>query len=468
MYIKIRFLGAAQNVTGSRYLVETDKVQFLVDCGLFQERDMQAHNWDPEPLPVRDLDAVLITHAHVDHCGLLPKLVKDGYRQRVHSTAATAEIARIILLDNAHLQMEDAAYKRRRHEREGRRGPYPEEPLYTPEDVRACEPLFAPIRYAAPLHLAPGVTAAFYEAGHVLGSSMVRVHISQDGQERVLLFSGDLGRGGKPILRDPTSFSEADYVIVESTYGDRVHQEREAVLDSLSEVVTSTLAKGGNVVIPSFALERSQEVLYEMNQLLVQGRVSRLRVFVDSPMAVSITEVFERHPELFDQEMTKLMRMGESPFDFPGLTMCTTVEESKTINSVQGGAIIIAGSGMCTGGRIKHHLVHNISRPECTVLFVGYQANGTLGRHIVDGADEVRILGEMRPVRARIEKIDGFSSHADRDELFRWLSALQRAPRRVFVVHGEPEAAQHFAAFVHERTGWNTYVPEPMEEVLLE
>ncbi|MEA3254046.1 MAG: MBL fold metallo-hydrolase [Chloroflexota bacterium] len=468
MHIKLIFLGAARNVTGSRYLVETDKLRFLVDCGLYQEREFRERNWERFSIAPHTIDAVLLTHAHVDHCGLLPKLTREGFRGRIHCTRATSEIAHIILLDSAKLQQEDAEFKRKRHQREGRVGPHPEIPLYTTDDAEACFPLFSPTTYGKPVQIGDGVVATFYDAGHILGSSMIKVVLSQDGETRTLLFSGDVGRWNKPILRDPTLFHEADYVLVESTYGDRLHEDQGTIADKLAGAIKSTLAAGGNILIPSFALERAQEILYYLNELLIEDRIPHLLVFVDSPMAVSVTDVFRNHPELFDEDMTGLVQQGESPFQFPGLTMVRTVDQSKAINYIAGTSMIIAGSGMCTGGRIKHHLVKNISRPESTILFVGYQAAGTLGREIVSGTREVRIQGERRPVKARITQINGFSAHADRDELFRWLSGLQKPLRHLFITHGEAEAAQHFADFLREKTDWEISVPEYQDEVILE
>ncbi|MGB2800057.1 MAG: MBL fold metallo-hydrolase [Dehalococcoidia bacterium] len=468
MHIKLSFLGAAKNVTGSRYLLEVNNTRLLVDCGLYQEREYRSRNWDPFPTPPHTIDAVLLTHAHLDHCGLLPKLVRDGFRGKIYCTAATSDIAEIMLLDAAKLQEEDAAFKTHRHEREGRKGPFPEVPLYTVDDAKAALPLFSPVRYGEAIQIGDDIKATFYDAGHVLGASMIMVSVTQAEEERTILFSGNVGRWNRPILRDPTIFTEADYVLVESTYGDRLHEDSTEIGNRLVEVVNSTLRAGGNLVVPSFALERSQEILYYMNELLVKRRIPQLMVFLDSPMAVSITEIFERHPDLYDTEMTKLVSLNRSPFDLPGLKMVRTVDESKAINYIRGSAMIVAGSGMCTGGRIKHHLVTNISRPESTILFVGYQAVGTLGRQIVDGAEKVRILGQHYPIRARIAQIQGFSAHADRNELLRWLSGLTRAPKHVFITHGEPEVAEGFSRLLREKTGWDTSVPEYRAEVLLE
>ena len=468
MHNKLHFLGAAQNVTGSRYLIEANNVRFLVDCGLYQERKYLYRNWDPFPIPPNTLDAVLLTHAHLDHCGLLPKLVREGFRGRIVSTAATADITQIMLMDSAKIQEEDAEHKIKRHERERRKGPYPEVPLYTPADAKACCSLFSPVRYGEPVLIGNSVSATFHDAGHVLGSSMILVDISQNGEKRSVLFSGDVGCWNKPILRDPTLFNEADYVLIESTYGDRLHEDSESVTKQLAEVINSTVQARGNIVIPSFALERSQEVLYYMNKLLMERRIPHLMVFLDSPMAVGITDIFKKHPELYDSDMLELIRKGSSPFDFPGLTMVRETDQSKAINNITGSTMIIAGSGMCTGGRVKHHLVTNISRPECTILFVGYQAIGTLGRLIVDGARKVRILGKEYPIRAKMAQINGFSAHADRDELFQWLSSLKRPPKQIFVVHGEAETALQFADFLTERTGWNISAPEYGNESILD
>jgi len=464
----VNFLGAAQNVTGSAYCLEANGVRLLVDCGLYQERELAARNWDPFPIPPHTIDAVLLSHAHLDHSGLLPKLVREGFAGKIYCTHATYDIVQIILMDAAHLQEQDAEFKRKRHQREGRKGPYPEVPLYTAKDATASFPRFSPVGYEETTKLGEGVEATFHDAGHVLGSSMVKVKVSRNGEQRTLVFSGDVGRWDKPMLRDPTIFEEADYILVESTYGDRLHEDQKGIETTLAEIINSTRKRGGNIVIPSFAFERAQEVLYYLNKLLLEDRIPHLLVFLDSPMATSITEVFERYPDLLDEDMVELMRQKKSPFDFTGLKMTRTTDESKVINHISGTVVIIAGSGMCTGGRIKHHLVNNISRHESTILFPGYQATGTLGRQIVDGAKEVRILGQKYPVKARIAQINGFSAHADRDELFRWLSGLKRPPLHLFVTHGEPEVAQYFADFMKERTGWEISVPKYQDEVVLD
>jgi metallo-beta-lactamase family protein len=468
MQIKLRFLGAAQNVTGSRHLLEVNDTRVLIDCGLYQERHLLARNWEAFDVPPESIDAVLLTHAHLDHCGLLPKLVKEGFKGKIYCTAATSELARIILLDAAKLQEEDAEYKRKRHQREGRKGPYPEVPLYTTADAQASFSHFNLVKYKHPVEIYEGIQASFCDAGHVLGSSIIKVSIKQNGQVKSILFSGDIGRPHRPIVRDPTYIDEADYILVESTYGDRIHKGREDTKKMIAEVINTTKKTRGNIIVPSFALERSQEVLYYINELMLEDAIPQLLVFLDSPMATSITKVFEQHPELYDEEMNEYIRRHESPFKFPGLKMVETTKESKGISQIKGTIMVIAGSGMCTGGRIKHHLVNNITRPESTIMFVGYQATGTLGRQIVDGEKQVRILGQEYPVKAKVVQIQGFSSHADRDELVQWLSGLQKPPKKVFVVHGETESALHFGQYLKEKTGWQVAVPAYDDEAILE
>ena len=468
MDIRLRFLGAAQNVTGSRFLIEANGKRVLVDCGMHQERQLRDRDWKPFPIDAATIDAVLITHAHLDHCGYLPKLVREGFDGPIYSTRATADIMKISLLDSAHIQESDAEHKKRRHKREGRKGPHPEIPMYTVEDAEMCFEQFSPIRCKRQIDIVDGITAEFRDAGHILGSTMIGVDVHQNGDKRRILFSGDVGRWDRPILRDPSTFEQADYVLVESTYGNRTHPPVADIDNELERIIKQTVEARGNLIVPSFAIERAQELLYHMSELLDQDRIPHILVFLDSPMAIRVTDVFRNHPELMDEDTREIFADQRSPFDFPSLMTVDSTAHSKALNYLGGTGMIIAGSGMCTGGRIKHHLVNNIDRPESTVLFVGYQAVGTLGRHIVDGADEVRIFGEKRQIKARIEQIHGFSAHADQNELLRWLSAIENTPRKVFVVHGEEDSAHDFAEFIKEKQGWDVAIPGYRDEVTLD
>ncbi|MDD4872307.1 MAG: MBL fold metallo-hydrolase [Kiritimatiellae bacterium] len=468
MNIKLTFLGASHNVTGSCYLIEANGGRFLIDCGMFQERSLSTRNWDPFPVPPATINAVFLTHGHLDHCGLLPKLVREGFAGKIYCSSATSEIAQVVILDSAKIQEEDAAFKKKRHEKEGKKSKFPEIPLYTIKEAEACLPRFSPLKTGQDFAIIEGVTVTFHEAGHILGSTVIEVRVTQGIEERIIIFSGDIGRWNAPIIRDPTLLSEADYIVMESTYGDKDHGPEDSVATELADVINSTKEAGGKVIIPVFAVERTQEMLYHLSGLLNDDLIPDIPVYLDSPMAARITEIFKHHFELFDDETKLLIQQGVKPCDFPELVTCRSVEESKALNDVKGTIIIMAGSGMCNAGRIKHHLAQNISKSDNTILFVGYQAIGTLGRLILDGAEQVRIFGQIHAVNAQVRRITGFSAHAGKSELLKWLSALKRPPRHIFITHGEPSISQSFATTVTAEKGWKTSVPVYKEEAVLD
>ncbi len=466
--MKVQFLGANRQVTGSRYYLEAGGLKLLIDCGLFQERSYLSRNWESLPIPADQLDFLLLTHAHLDHSGLIPRLVKEGYSNPILATGASADLAEIVLLDSAHLLEEDAALKKKRHEKEGRKGPHPEIPLYTAQEAERSFSLFEEVDYDKPARLSDRLSVRFRDAGHILGSSMLEIDVADKGKRTKLIFSGDIGRRNKPLVRDPSLFDRADYVIMESTYGNRSHEDPGALEDSLAQVINMTVARGGNIVVPIFAVERAQELLFTLGRLVREDRIPHLLVFLDSPMAVDVTKVFSHHLQDLDEQTQALIRSGRQPFDFPGLKLLQTQEESKAINRIKGSCIIMAGSGMCTGGRIKHHLTHNIGCPESTILFVGYQARETLGRQILEGKPEVRIYGQYYCVRARVVQIDGFSGHADKDDLLRWLRAYRQPPCGLFLTHGEEEAALSLAEQIEDECGWPVTVPNYQDTYELE
>ena len=462
--MNVKFLGAAKNVTGSKFLLNISNKQILVDCGLFQEWDLKKRNWEKFPVSPESIDAIIITHAHLDHCGYLPKIVKDGFKGKIFCTEPTAEIIKILLLDAGKIQEEDAIKKRFRHKNEERKGPYPELPLYTVEDAKEVFPLLLSYPYNSEFEVADGITVCFHDAGHILGSAMIELKVSLDEGVKKIIFSGDIGRWNKPILNDPTLFNEADIVFMESTYGDRLHRSETVEAEKLAEIINRADKAGGNVVIPVFAIERAQELLYFLNKFLAEDIIPHIFTFMDSPMAINVTEVFEKYPEYFDDKTRKLIEKGDSPFDFPLLESTRTVSESKSINHVKGSAIIMAGSGMCTGGRIKHHLISNITRKESSIVFVGYQAKGTLGRQILEKPKTVRILGRQYTIKANIEDIEGFSAHADKNELFKWVKGFKKEPEKIFITHGEEEVAEEFASFLRKKIKSEIITPEYMSE----
>ncbi|MCE5269244.1 MAG: MBL fold metallo-hydrolase [Planctomycetaceae bacterium] len=466
--MKLHFLGGARQVTGSQYYVEADGVRLLVDCGMHQERAYLARNWEKSTLPLRNLDAVLLTHAHVDHCGLAPKLVREGYRGPIIATSASADLAGVVLRDAAEIQAEDAAFKQKRHRKEGRHDATPVKPLFTLGDVERTLPLLQAAPYDRPVKINGHVQAVFHDAGHILGSAMIELRVTANGQPRSIVFTGDLGQIDRPIVRNPAMITRADYVVMESTYGDRHHENHGTVESQLEQVITETIGRGGKIIVPIFAIERAQELIYYLGRLLEAKRIPQVQVFLDSPMAAQVNDIFGRHRECFDEEAAEMVAAHGSLLRFPSLHVVRTVQESMNINGLAGPAIIMATSGMCTAGRIKHHLAHHIGDPASTILFVGYQSEGTLGRQILDGNPEVRIHGISRLVRAQVRQIQGISGHADREGLLKWLGYFQQPPRHLFVTHGEPQASLALADDIRRQLGWNVSVPEYRETAQLD
>ncbi len=463
--MKLHFLGANRQVTGSRYCLETADSKIMIDCGMFQEREFLSRNWEPNSITPSDCDAMLLTHAHLDHCGLIPKLVANGFNAPIYCTRPTVDLAEVIMRDSAKIQMEDAAYKRKRHKREGRQGKHPENPLYNEGDVIKTLPMLSGVPYETLWRVTDSVSVVFHDAGHILGSAMLEVVVAENGSTQRIIFSGDIGQWNKPLIRDPSLFESADHVVMESTYGDRDHEDGGDIETQLCDVINQAIGRSGNVVIPTFAVERAQELLYYIGRLVHDDRIPDVKVFLDSPMAVDVTNIFRKYRECFDQEAWELIGSKQSPLQFPGLHMARTASQSKEINNERDPCIIMATSGMCTGGRIKHHLRRNISRPESTILFVGYQAYGTLGRMISDGKPEVRIHGRNCEVKAQVASIYGFSGHADRKALMRWIGNFKEEPKNIFLTHGEEDAALSLAKTIREAKGWTASVPEFQEVV---
>jgi len=446
--LKLSFYGADRNVTGSCHMVECAGKRILIDCGMYQGgRELDEENARPFGFDASGIDFVLLTHAHLDHSGRLPLLVKRGFRGAIVSTAATAELAELVMLDAANLQEEDARYQARdgaNHSATKR----PTAPLYTVADAQSTLGHFTKqVVYGQPVEIAQGVRATFINAGHILGSASVFLELSEDGRQASVLLSGDLGKPGGLLLNDPATPPHADNVVMETTYGDRLHKPLGSSVDEFYLAVTDAFQRGGNVVVPTFALERAQELLYVIRQGLDQNRLPpSTKVFMDSPMAISATEIMSRHLDDLRPAVAEQIRSGHDPFHFPGLQFTRDHAQSMALNDVRSGAIIMAGSGMCTGGRVRFHLKHNLGRAESSIVFVGYAATGTLARRIIDGAKTVNILGEQVPVRAAIHTINGFSAHADRQQLLDWHKQIGAG--HTFLVHGEEPTMQSFAALL--------------------
>jgi metallo-beta-lactamase family protein len=461
----ITFYGAARTVTGSCHVVEAAGKKIMVDCGMFQgPRLIRERNYQPFAVIPSSIDYLLLTHAHIDHSGLVPKLFKHGFNGRVLATNSTVDLLEIMLPDSGHIQEMEVERLNRKARRAGRKLV---DPIYTAEDAYRYVQNLERVKYNQIISLDENISVRFVDAGHILGSAILEMWVREGSRQTKLVFSGDLGSTGKPYVKDPTVINEADYLVMECTYGNRLHKDKGNRLEKLREVIEETYNKGGNLIIPAFAVERTQDLLYDINLLMVKGQMPPMRVFIDSPMAVAATEVFKRHPDLFDKETTDLISAGDNPLTMPALHFSRTTEESIALNNVKGGAIILSASGMCDAGRIKHHLKHNLWRPECTVLFVGYQAPGTKGQRLLSGVPSIRIHGEEVAVKADIRNIDGYSSHADQQELLNWLNSFKQKPRRVFLVHGSPEALPVMETLVPAETGIDAYAPAWQESIEL-
>ena len=458
--MKIRFLGAARVVTGSCYHLITDGLQILVDCGMYQGKNADEVNRQPFQFDPGQIDVLLLTHAHLDHSGLLPKLVADGFKGDIVATAGTAELVEIMLLDSAHIQERDAEWMTKKSFRAGKDQIY--QPLYTEEDAKGVMPFVKKVNYMETLQLKSGVRYRFIDAGHILGSGSLEIWLNNGDEEKKIVFSGDIGKNDNPIINDPQHIDNANYVVVESTYGNRLHRGVEESIEEMVQAIKNTFKKGGNVLIPAFSVGRTQDILYILNRLVKQDRLPKLNVYVDSPLADKATKIYMAHPEYFDAEALTAFKFRSN--EGMNLHFTTSIEESQKINRIKSGAIIIAGSGMCDGGRIRHHFKHNIWRPECSIIFTGFQVKGTLGRHIIDGAKSARILGEEMVIRAKTYTIGGFSAHADQKELLEWLGTITNRPK-TFVTHGEESVSLEFEKVIQEKLGLETYVPHKGEEL---
>lgn len=464
--MKIEFCGATTGVTGSCHKVSTSSYSILLDCGQFQggkERDLL--NYEDFPFDPKEIDCLVLSHAHIDHCGRIPLLVKRGFTGNIYCTKATADLLPIMLRDSGYIHEKEAEWKNKKAIEKGEE---PVKPLYTVVDAERCLKYITPLPYDKNIEINDQMIVKFNDAGHILGSSIIELFINENGNEKKLVFSGDLGMKHRPILKDPTFIKEADYVVMETTYGNRNHPENSMSIDDLVNNILKTTQRGGTVVIPSFAVGRTQEMIYELNKLYdnspeLYSKLKNVKVYIDSPMATSATEVFKENPECFDKETRSYIERGDNPLDFKNLIFTKTTEDSKRLNTNKEPKIIISASGMCEAGRIRHHLRHNLADKKNTVIFVGYQAEYTLGRRLLEGAESVNLFGEEVPVNAEIVDLEGFSAHADRDALAEWISSFSSNPK-VFLVHGEQDAKKDFAEYIKEKFGIKAVVIEKNSE----
>ena len=466
--MKVKFLGAARAVTGSCFIIETDKARFAVDCGMHQgTSDIEKHNWDISAYDPEHIDFFLITHAHIDHSGLLPRMVQNGFRGHVYATEPTGDLVKILLLDSAHIQEVEAGWKTKTMQR---RGAIPDAgPLYTIKDAQDVAPLIKTKTYESTFSPCVGVKANFRDAGHILGAAILELFIEENGTTTKLVFSGDIGRRHQLLMEDPSAVAEADFLFMESTYGDRNHKGEEDSLNELATAINYSYKNGEKIVIPAFAVERTQEILYSLHLLSKAGKLPKdLPVFLDSPLAIKATEIFRKYRSYLDSETQNLLKKGEDPLDLPQLKFSSTTAESMEINEMKGPAIVISASGMANAGRIKHHLKHNLWRPGASIVFVGFQAEGTPGRRIVDGAKTIRIFGEDIIIKAKVFTIGGFSAHAGQDQLLEWLGNFQNKKMQIFLVHGEISVQEHLASLIRERFSFAVTIPEYLEEINLQ
>jgi metallo-beta-lactamase family protein len=463
MDVKIKFLGAARSVTGSKYLIEVGNQKIVLDCGLFQgEKKLRLSNWDKLPIDPASIDVVVITHGHIDHIGYLPRLVKDGFSGKIICTDATADLMEIMLMDAAKLQEEEALFAFKR----GYSKHSKPQPLFTTEDAKMVLLLVEPHVFKKDVSIAENVTVQFYNAGHILGSAFVEMKINGVREKKSIVFSGDLGRYHDPVMYAPESISQADVLVVESTYGNKLNPQLD-VEQQLTHIVNEAYANHGALVIPAFALGRTQSLIYYFTKLMNEGAIPTLPIYIDSPMAINVTDLYERHGSMHKIKVTRQGSQLISIFDSPNIHFCHSRESSKALNEIKKTVIIISASGMVTGGRILHHLYHRLPRETDTVLFAGYQAEGSRGRTILDGEKTVKMFGEEVPVNCNVREVHGLSAHADQSELLQWIDHLTKAPKKIFITHGEEESATAFAKLLQERKGWNTLVPQYLESSVL-
>jgi metallo-beta-lactamase family protein len=463
--VKLQFFGAVRSVTGSMHMIHAGKERVLLECGLYQGKRREAEQKNRNlPFDPKKVTGCVLSHAHIDHSGNLPNLVKNGYAGRIHATDATVDLAKVMLMDSAFLQQKDADYLNEKRDRRDD-GP-PVEPIYTKQDAEETNRRFEPVKYKEWFDAAPGVRAAFYDAGHILGSAVTVYELEEGGRKVRVAFTGDLGRPAAPILRDPQRIPEVDYLITESTYGNRVHEGISRMKERLCEVVSATVKRGGRVLIPAFSVGRTQNIVYYLSQLYHEGALPQVPVFVDSPLSVEATKAYKAHPECYDAETQELMARGDDVFGFNMLKYCRTQEESKELNTRREPCVVISASGMCEGGRILHHLKQSVPRQQDSILIVGFMAENTLGRRLVEKERTVRIYGKEYDLRARVETMNGFSAHADKDELSTYIK-LVPGLKKVFVVHGEEEASLSLAAYIETKLKLQAHVPSPGEAVEL-